>query len=59
MRRRALALALLGSLAGCSLAPPLERPAVDVPAAWQETLPPVEGRWREAAPADAAGRRHA
>ena len=36
MTRRALTLALLGALAGCSLAPPLERPAVETPAAWQE-----------------------
>ena len=56
MRPRALTLALIGALAGCSLAPPLERPAVAVPEAWQESLPPIEGQWKAAAPADANGR---
>jgi len=56
MNRRALTLALVGTLAGCSLAPPLERPAVETPAAWQESLPPIEGQWQAAAPADGQGR---
>ncbi len=40
------------ALSACSLAPPLETPAVDVPAAYREALPAIDGTWKEAAPAD-------
>ncbi|MHA6820522.1 efflux transporter outer membrane subunit [Ralstonia pseudosolanacearum] len=40
---------LAALLAGCSLAPPYERPAMDVPAHWQAEAP-----WRAAQPADDA-----
>ncbi|KHK57823.1 RND transporter [Ralstonia sp. A12] len=40
---------LAALLAGCSLAPHYERPAMDVPAHWQTEAP-----WRAAQPADAA-----
>ena len=43
----ALASALTALLAGCSLAPTYERPAMDVPAHWQTEAP-----WRAAQPAD-------
>ncbi|ANH75490.1 efflux transporter, outer membrane factor (OMF) lipo, NodT family protein [Ralstonia insidiosa] len=45
----ALASALTALLAGCSLAPTYERPAMDVPAHWQTEAP-----WRAAQPADDA-----
>ena len=38
-------------LAGCSLAPPYERPSVDVPAAFKEA-PAADSMWLPAAPAD-------
>jgi multidrug efflux system outer membrane protein len=44
------------ALGGCSLAPPLETPEIDLPAAYKEALPPIEGQWQEAAPADAVER---
>jgi len=57
MIKRKHIVACLGlALAGCSLAPPLETPEVDLPAAYKEALPPIEGQWREAAPADAVER---
>jgi outer membrane protein, multidrug efflux system len=49
--RLGLAGATLAVLAGCAAAPPYERPAVDMPAAWN-----VEAPWRESAPNDAAAR---
>jgi len=43
--------AALGS--GCSLAPPYERPALEVPEAWRTApLPGADGRWQPAAPGD-------
>ncbi|GAQ29669.1 efflux transporter outer membrane subunit [Ralstonia insidiosa] len=45
----ALASALTALLAGCSLAPTYERPAMDAPAHWQTEAP-----WRAAQPADDA-----
>ncbi|GAA4055192.1 hypothetical protein GCM10023063_49700 [Arthrobacter methylotrophus] len=41
----ALVAALVASLAGCSLAPTYERPAMDIPAHWQTEAP-----WRPAQP---------
>jgi NodT family efflux transporter outer membrane factor (OMF) lipoprotein len=49
VRRTAIAAALAAGLAGCSLAPHYERPALDVPAHWQAEAP-----WRAAQPADDA-----
>jgi NodT family efflux transporter outer membrane factor (OMF) lipoprotein len=52
MRRLALALAILSALAGCSLSPRYQRPAVPTPpTAYKE-----EGAWRLATPSDAAPR---
>ena len=53
MRRRGIAVpcATLLLLAGCSLAPPYERPSVDVPAAFKEA-PAAGSMWLPAAPAD-------
>jgi len=57
MKSRKLIVTCIGlALAGCSLAPPLETPVVDMPAAYKEALPPVEGNWQEAAPADGVTR---
>ena len=49
----AIALALLG---GCSFAPPTERPEMKIPAAYKEAPTPIDGQWKEAAPADGASR---
>ncbi|AMP40453.1 RND transporter (plasmid) [Ralstonia solanacearum] len=49
LRGTALAASLAALLAGCSLAPPYERPAMAVPAHWQTEAP-----WRAAQPADDA-----
>ncbi|MGM3277637.1 efflux transporter outer membrane subunit [Ralstonia sp. 24A2] len=49
LRPSALAAALTALLAGCSLAPHYERPAMAVPAHWQTEAP-----WRAAQPADDA-----
>lgn len=49
----ALAAALV--LAGCSLAPAVPEPKLDVPAAYKQALP-TEGNWKPAAPSDAAAR---
>ncbi len=57
MKMRALSALCAGlALSACSLAPPLERPAIDMPVAYKEALPPIDGTWKEAAPADAAAR---
>jgi NodT family efflux transporter outer membrane factor (OMF) lipoprotein len=48
-RTTVLAAALIAALAGCSLAPTYERPAMDIPAHWQTEAP-----WRAAQPADDA-----
>ncbi len=56
-RPRNLVLAGLAlALSACSLAPPLDVPEVAMPDAYKETLPPLEGRWKEAAPADGEAR---
>jgi NodT family efflux transporter outer membrane factor (OMF) lipoprotein len=48
----ALALAIVGAAGGCSLAPPYKTPSTaPPPAAYHET-----GEWKQAQPADAAGR---
>jgi NodT family efflux transporter outer membrane factor (OMF) lipoprotein len=47
----AVACVTLLLLAGCSLAPPYERPSVDVPAAFKEA-PAADSMWLPAAPAD-------
>lgn len=49
LRGTALAASLAALLAGCSLAPPYERPAMELPAHWQTEAP-----WRAAQPADNA-----
>lgn len=56
MRKSAIAIAA-ALLAGCSLAPPLETPQVDTPAAWKQALPEAErGSWKVGEPAEAAPR---
>ena len=52
LRRACVLAGVTAALSACSLAPPLERPAVDMPAVYKEALPPLEGQWKEAAPAD-------
>ncbi|HMM74408.1 MAG TPA: efflux transporter outer membrane subunit [Gammaproteobacteria bacterium] len=55
--RRSLVLAGLAlALSACSLAPPLEVPEVAMPAVYKEALPPLEGQWKEATPADGEAR---
>src|SRR5262245_28002109 len=54
MRRFTVLLFVL--LAGCSLAPKLEQPAMDVPAQWKELSEAERGSWKTAQPADAAPR---
>lgn len=44
------------TLAACSLAPPLEQPALDVPAQYKELAPAERGTWKTAQPADAVPR---
>ena len=57
MKLRTLACLCAGfTLSACSLAPPLETPAVDVPAAYKEALPAIDGTWKEAVPADGDAR---
>jgi len=53
---RPLATVLFLLLAGCSLAPKLEQPPVDVPAQWKELPESERGSWKTAQPADAAPR---
>ncbi|MDO9600070.1 MAG: efflux transporter outer membrane subunit [Azoarcus sp.] len=59
-RRIPLLLATLLVVAGCSLTPVYERPAVSTPAAFKEANPAVEAaaaaRWKTAAPAEDAHR---
>lgn len=55
--QKTFAVLLAAALAGCSLAPPLETPQVDTPAAWKEALPEGErGTWKVAEPSDALPR---
>jgi len=51
---RALLLSLL--VAGCSLAPRLEQPAVEAPPQFKELTPEERGRWKTAQPAEAQPR---
>jgi multidrug efflux system outer membrane protein len=54
---RTLVLVVLTVLAGCSLAPKLERPEVDVPGAYKALgLDESRGEWKTAEPADALPR---
>jgi len=53
-RTSALLVALL-VLAGCSVAPAYERPAVDTPAAFKEAVD-TDPLWKPAQPAEAAAR---
>jgi multidrug efflux system outer membrane protein len=56
MRKTVIAIAAV-LLAGCSLAPPLETPQVDTPAAWKQALPEAErGSWKVGEPSEAAPR---
>jgi multidrug efflux system outer membrane protein len=56
MKRSLIAL-LTAALAGCSLAPPYEKPQLDVPAAWKELAPgELAGTWKIGAPAEGAQR---
>lgn len=43
-------------LAACSLTPPLEVPEVALTERYKEAPPPLEGRWKEATPADMEAR---
>jgi multidrug efflux system outer membrane protein len=49
---RILLFAIPALLAGCSLAPKFEQPAVDTPAQWKELKPEERGTWKQASPAD-------
>jgi outer membrane protein, multidrug efflux system len=56
---RYASLAMAGAvLAGCTLAPPYERPAMDLPAAFKEAMaaPAAGGDWKLAEPAEALSR---
>ncbi len=53
--RSLLSLSLL-FLAGCSLAPTLEQPAVEAPASFKELTPEERGQWKTAQPAEAQPR---
>ena len=56
-RRRMFCVAATAlALAACSLAPPLEVPEVAMPVDYKEALPPIEGQWKEAVPADGSAR---
>lgn len=56
MRGRILATACLTGLAGCNFAPAYHRPAMDVPANYQDAQAPVPNGWSLAHPNDAAPR---
>ncbi|WP_124080414.1 efflux transporter outer membrane subunit [Pigmentiphaga humi] len=43
-------------LAGCSVAPVYDKPAVDTPAAYKEAAPEADPRWKTARPAEALAR---
>jgi outer membrane protein, multidrug efflux system len=53
---RNIAIVFAALVAGCSLAPPLERPVVDAPAQWKELTPAERGSWKTAQPAEAEPR---
>jgi len=56
MTRTLISIAAAAFVAGCSLAPPLETPKVETPAAWKELKPDETGSWKVAQPAEAAPR---
>ncbi|MGE3774844.1 MAG: efflux transporter outer membrane subunit [Gammaproteobacteria bacterium] len=56
LRRKLVLAGLALALSACSLAPPLEVPEVAMPDAYKEALPPLEGQWKEAIPADGEAR---
>ena len=53
---RNLAMLLAVLVAGCSLAPAFEQPAVDTPPQWKELTPAERGSWKTAQPAEAEPR---
>jgi len=53
---KSLSLLLVLLLAGCSLIPKFEQPAVDIPAQYKELSPAERGTWKEAQPAESAPR---
>src|SRR5438552_10761481 len=53
---RNIALLLTALLAGCSLAPKLERPETETPAQFKELTPAERGNWKTAQPAEAQPR---
>jgi outer membrane protein, multidrug efflux system len=56
MHMRLYAPLLVVTLAGCSLIPQFEQPAVEIPAQYKELGPDERGTWKEAEPADAVPR---
>jgi multidrug efflux system outer membrane protein len=55
--KRIVTLGFAALVGGCSLAPPLETPTVDTPAAWKEPLAADErGTWKVAEPSEALPR---
>lgn len=56
LRSRFVLAGLALALSACSLAPPLDVPEVAMPDTYKEALPPLEGSWKEAAPADGQAR---
>ena len=53
---RNFAIVMTALLAGCSLAPPLEQPAVDTPPQFKEITAAERGQWKTAQPAEAQPR---
>jgi len=53
---RNMAIVFVALLAGCSLAPKFERPAVETPAQFKELTPAERGNWKAAQPAEASPR---
>ena len=53
---RNVAIVFAALVAGCSLAPPFERPVVETPAQWKELTPAERGSWKAAQPAEAQPR---
>lgn len=54
--KKLLAFIFLIGLAGCSLAPKLEQPQVEIPAQFKQLSPEERGRWKTAQPAEAQPR---